>query len=155
MDGSTARSDSELAAICEEISVSERRSMRAERDTTDRMIAKHLSSKTGAVFSARISGINRAGLFIMLDDTGADGFVPASSLEGDYFVHDEKGHRLVGSQTGETFRLGDRVRVQLVEASPVSGGLRFNMLSEGHKGKPSGIKGRVDGRRGKNRRSRR
>ena len=151
--GPDARGEADLSTIAEEISGTERRSMRAERDTIDRMIAKHLASEVRKVFSARISGISRAGLFVMLDDTGADGFIPAASLDTDYFVHDEKNHALVGARTGETFRMGDKVSVRLIEAAPVSGGLRFEMLSEGRKGKPLPAKRR--GRRAPGGRSRR
>jgi ribonuclease R len=45
-------------------------------------------------------------------------------------------HSLTGQRTGETFQLGDQVEVKLLEVAPVSGGLRFEMISEGRKGKP-------------------
>ena len=75
--------------------------------------------------------MNRAGLFVKLDGTGADGFIPASTLGGDYYRYDEAGHALVGERTGESWRLGDRVHVKLVEAAPVAGALRFELLSSG------------------------
>ena len=112
--------------------------MAAERDTVDRMIAKHLAAEVGAVFAAKISGVTRAGLFVSLNDSGADGFVPMSSLDTDYFRHEESLRALVGARTGETFRLGDSVEVRLVEATPVAGGLRFAMVSSGRKGAPAG-----------------
>jgi ribonuclease R len=67
---------------------------------------------------------------VRLRETGADGFVPASTLGGDYWRHDEASHALVGDRTGLTFRLGDDVDVRLVEAIPTAGALRFEMLSE-------------------------
>jgi ribonuclease R len=130
------------------ISAAERRAMAAERDTVDRMIAKHLASRIGAVFDAKISGVTRAGLFVSLNESGADGFVPVASLETDYFHHEEGLRALVGARTGETFRLGDSVEVRLVEATPVSGGLRFAMVSIGRKGIAPGRKaGRKGSRR--------
>jgi ribonuclease R len=75
-------------------------------------------------------------LFIKLNDTGADGFIPVSSLGSDYFVYSDVTHSLTGQRTGETFQLGDQVEVKLLEVTPVSGGLRFEMVSEGRKGKP-------------------
>jgi ribonuclease R len=75
-------------------------------------------------------------LFIKLNDTGADGFVPVSSLGSDYFVYSVIEHSLVGQRTGATFQLGDQVEVKLLEVTPVSGGLRFEMVSEGREGKP-------------------
>ena len=105
--------------------------MAAERETIDRLIAHHLADQVGATFAGRIAGVTRAGLFVKLDETGADGFVPVSQLGADYFRHEEGRHALVGERTGETFRLGDRVEVRLVEAAPVAGALRFELLSEG------------------------
>lgn len=75
--------------------------------------------------------MHRAGLFVRLDDTGADGFVPARTIGDEYFRHDEAGHAMVGSRSGERYRLGDRVSVKLVEAAPVAGALRFELLSSG------------------------
>ncbi|GJE49797.1 Ribonuclease R [Methylobacterium tardum] len=121
----------ELAQIGEQISAAERRAMAAERETIDRLIAHHLADQVGATFEGQIAGVTRAGLFIKLDETGADGFVPVSQLGADYFRHEEGRHALVGERTGETFRLGDRVEVRLVEAAPVAGALRFELLSEG------------------------
>ncbi|MCJ2098269.1 ribonuclease R [Methylobacterium sp. E-046] len=121
----------ELAQVGEQISAAERRAMAAERETIDRLIAHHLADRIGATFEGQIAGVTRAGLFIKLDETGADGFVPVSQLGADYFRHEEGRHALVGERTGETFRLGDRVEVRLVEAAPVAGALRFELLSEG------------------------
>jgi ribonuclease R len=84
--------------------------------------------------------VNRAGLFVKLDEIGADGFIPASTIGADYYRHDEARHALVGDSTGETFRLGDRVEVRLVEAAPVAGALRFELLSDGRHGKPSQVR---------------
>lgn len=121
----------ELAQIGEQISAAERRAMAAERETIDRLIAHHLVDRIGATFAGQIAGVTRSGLFIKLDETGADGFVPISQLGADYFRHEEARHALVGERSGETFRLGDRVEVRLVEAAPVAGALRFELLSEG------------------------
>ena len=121
----------ELAEIGAQISATERRAMVAERETKDRLIAHFLADRIGASFEARISGVTRAGLFVKLNETGADGFVPARTIGNEYFRHDEAGHAMVGSRSGETYRLGDRVTVKLVEAAPIAGALRFELLSEG------------------------
>jgi len=120
-----------LGEIAARISAAERRAMTAERETVDRLIAHFLSEKVGATFEGRIGGVTRAGLFVRLDETGADGFIPAATLGNDYFRYEEAAHALVGAATGETHRLGDRVSVRLVEAIPVAGALRFELLSEG------------------------
>ena len=125
-----------LAEIAAQISASERRAMLAERETNDRLIAHFLADRVGATFEGRVSGVHRAGLFVRLRETGADGFIPARTIGNEYFRHDEAGHAMVGSRSGETYRLGDRVTVKLVEAAPVAGALRFELLSEGRPGKP-------------------
>ena len=121
----------DLADIAERISQAERRAMAAERETADRLIAAHLSDRVGASFKARIAGATRAGLFVRLAETGADGFIPASTLGADYYRFDETARALIGTRTGETFRLGDTVEVKLVEAAPFAGALRFEMMSDG------------------------
>jgi ribonuclease R len=105
--------------------------MKAERETADRLIAHFLADRIGATFQGRISGVTRAGLFVKLSDTGADGLIPIRTLGTEYFNYDEARHALVGSRSGAMHRLGDVVDVRLVEAAPVAGALRFELLSEG------------------------
>ena len=125
-----------LADIAERISGAERRAMAAERETQDRLVAAHLASRIGASFKARISGVTKAGLFVRLSETGADGFIPAASLGADYFRFEEARRALVGTRSGETFRLGDTVEVRLVEAAPFAGALRFEMLTQSPRAGP-------------------
>ena len=120
-----------LGEIAAQISAAERRAMKAERETVDRLIAHFLADRIGASFDGHISGVTRAGLFVKLDETGADGFVPARTIGQEYFRYEEAMHAMVGSRSGESYRLGDRVTVKLVEAAPVAGALRFELLSEG------------------------
>ncbi|MCG6122589.1 MAG: ribonuclease R [Microvirga sp.] len=136
----------ELAEISARISAAERRAMAAERETIDRLIAHHLADRVGATFEGQISGVTKSGLFVKLDHTGADGYVPAATIGDDYFRYEEYAHALVGDRTGVVYRLGDRVTVKLIEAAPVAGALRFEMLSEGRTG--GGALPRA-GRRGK------
>ena len=120
-----------LGEIGAQISAAERRAMKAERETFDRLLAHFLADRIGATFAGHISGATRAGLFVKLDDTGADGFVPARTIGADYFRYHEDRHAMIGARSGETYRLGDPVTVRLVEAAPVAGALRFELLSEG------------------------
>lgn len=120
-----------LTEVAAEISVTERRAMKAERETADRLIAHFLADRIGATFQGRISGVTRSGLFVKLTDTGADGLIPIRTLGTEYFNYDEARHALVGSRSGAMHRLGDVVDVRLVEAAPVAGALRFELLSEG------------------------
>lgn len=138
--GAGGLSDDEIAridTIATTISETERRAQAAERDTVDRLISSHLADQIGARFQGRISGVTGSGLFIRLADTGADGFVPISTIGNDFFIFDETHYKLSGEQSGETYRLGDGVEVRLVEAIPSAGALRFEILSEGKLEKPA------------------
>jgi ribonuclease R len=84
----------------------------------------------GAEFAARINGVTRAGLFVTLSETGADGLIPIRSLPSDYYDHDEARHRLLGRRFGRSFSLGDAVTVELAEANAVTGTLRFNLVAD-------------------------
>ena len=160
--GSDGLADEEiprLTRVAKAISDTERRAMAAERETTDRLIAAHLADRVGATFAARIAGVTRSGLFVRLKETGADGYIPISSLGDDYFHHVEAAHALVGARTGKGFRLGDAVEVRLLEAIPSAGAMRFEMLtapSAGHGVVSMSTKGRggFRGARGPSRRRR-
>lgn len=130
-DGLTDDEADGLEVLAGEISVAERRAMAAERETIDRLIALWLVDHVGANFTGRIVGVTRAGLFVALDDSGADGFIPISTIGEDYFRYEEAARSLVGSRTKVRYRLGDRVDVRLVEAAPIAGALRFELLREG------------------------
>ena len=120
----------EFAALGEHVSMTERRAAAAERSAADRYLAAFLAERTGAEFPARINGVTRAGLFITLAETGADGLIPMRSLPGDYYQHDEAHHRLIGRRTRKTFTLGDSVTARLAEANTVTGSLLFSLVEE-------------------------
>jgi ribonuclease R len=129
-DGLSDRDIQKMKDTAESITFAERRAMAAERDATDRYVAAFLADRVGAEFPGRITGVTRFGLFVRLDETGADGLVPVSKLGGEYFVHDDKSHALVGERTGARWPLGMTVTVKLMEATPITGGLLFGMVSE-------------------------
>ena len=117
-----------LDATAQHISETERRSMLAERDTNDRYLAAFLSERLGEEFTGKISGIARFGVFVKLDETGADGLVPMRALGREYFHFDRERGTLMGADTGRVIALGQRVTVRLAEAAPVSGGLAFDLI---------------------------
>jgi ribonuclease R len=129
-DGLTDTDIAKLRETAEHITLAERRAMAAERDATDRYVAAFMADKVGAEFDGRITGVTRFGLFVRLTDTGADGLAPVSSLGSEYFIHDDKAHALVGERSGVRWRLGAPARVKLLEATPITGGLLFEMVSE-------------------------
>ena len=143
-DGLSAQDVEELENTAGHISETERRSMLAERDTTDRYLAAFLSERLGNEFTGRISGIAKFGIFVRLDETGADGLVPMRELGHEYFHYDKDSNMLVGSDTGLEIRLGQRVLVRLAEAAPVTGGVVLDLLEID--GKPPSKSGNRRGR---------
>lgn len=103
--------------------------MAAERDTTDRYLAAYLSDRVGSEFSGRISGVQRFGVFVKLDETGADGLIPIRELGREFFHYDADSQTLMGADTGLTIGIGQRVTVRLAEAVPVTGGLMLELLA--------------------------
>ena len=132
--GQSENEVSKMQDISEHISETERRSMMAERSAMDRYTALYLKEQSGAEFTATISGVNKAGIFISLDNCGSDGFIPARTLPKDYYIHDDKKHALVGKRTKREFRLCASVTAKLIEADPVAGSTIFNLIEyEGKK----------------------
>jgi ribonuclease R len=128
-DGLSEQDMEKLDDTAKLISDTERRSMLAERDTTDRYLAAFLSDRLGAEFPGRISGIAKFGVFVKLDETGADGLIPIRTLGDEFFHYDAESQTLMGSDTGVIIGLGQRVTVKLAEAVPVSGGLILELVT--------------------------
>lgn len=139
-DGLSPEGIENLETTAGHISDTERRSMLAERDTNDRYLAAYLSERVGNEFTGRISGIARFGVFVKLDETGADGLIPMRNLGREYFKYDSETETLRGSDTGLTLGLGQRVTVRLTEAAPVTGGIALELLSIDDKKVPQGPK---------------
>ena len=150
-DGLTQADIAGLEQTGQHISDTERRSMMAERDTNDRYLAAFLSERVGSEFTGRISGIARFGVFVKLDETGADGLIPMRNLGREYFRLDADRGTLTGADTGRVIALGMRVTVKLAEAAPVTGGIALELLSVDGKGVAQGS-GAKRGRGGPTRR---
>ncbi|HYG85845.1 MAG TPA: ribonuclease R [Azospirillum sp.] len=119
-----------FADIADHISMTERRAASAERDAIDRYTASFLAAHVGATFSGRITGVTRFGLFVRLDESGADGLIPASTLPDDRYDHVEHEHALVGQRWGRVYRLGSSVKVALKEADALTGSTLFTLLDQ-------------------------
>src|SRR5262249_16075117 len=133
----------------EHLSMCERRAVMAERGAMDRYVAAYMADHVGAAFPGRVTSVTRFGLFVSLDGTGADGLIPIRSLGQEFFRHDEGRQQLIGERTGETFGLGDRLRIKLVEDEAATGGLLFDLVEViervERQGLPAGRKGRLGG----------
>lgn len=99
-----------------ETSERERASIEAERDVEDMKKAEFMQNKIGLTFDAVISSVTKFGFFVELPNT-VEGLVHVQSLSDDYYHYDESGYQLIGERTGTTYKLGQEVRVKLIDAS--------------------------------------
>ncbi|MFN4087917.1 MAG: ribonuclease R [Alphaproteobacteria bacterium] len=118
----------------EHISTTERRAAAAEREALERYTAAFLAGHVGELFAGRVTGVTRFGLFVRLENIGADGLVPVSTLPADFYDHDERRHELVGRRTGRAYRLGVSLEVRLAASDPVTGGLLLHVTDDGEGG---------------------
>ncbi|MEK9671985.1 MAG: ribonuclease R [Rhodospirillaceae bacterium] len=162
-DGGLQDGHKEYSDMGEHLSMTERRAAAAERAAVDRLTTAFMASQVGAEFTGRVNGVTRFGLFITLDETGADGLAPMGSLPDDYYDHDEAQNQLRGRSTGMIYSLGDPVRVRLAEARPLTGGMIFEIAGGGGSGggrrfgksARTGKRGAGPARKGKSRAARR
>jgi len=120
------RQTEDFDELAEHISYTERQSSNAEQNAFDRYMARYMADKIGTLFYGRISSVTTFGVFLTMNETGADGFVPFRSIHGDYYRADEKGARLVGRHTKNIYKMGDEVPVVLRECDPVTGMMMFS-----------------------------
>lgn len=130
-DGLADEDIAELHPISEHISQTERRAMMAERSAKDRYLSAYMADRIDEVFDGRVSGVSTGGLFVKLNETGGDGFIPISRLGAERFVKDDDGMMLVGGTTGLSFKIGEALRVRLIEATPIKGGLLLSLAEGG------------------------
>lgn len=135
-DGLDDKQAAQLDETAQHLVQTERRSMAAEREATDRYLAHFLADRVGAEFPGRITGVTSSGLFVRLEETGADGFCPASRISHEYWGYNEAAQALVGDQSGKRYELGQSVIVKLREVTPLEGGLLLEILSDPRPRKP-------------------
>ncbi len=119
---------SELEEVAGHVSMTERRATRAERDAGDRLCAAFLADRLEAEFDARITDATRSGIFVRLDETGAEGILPLSLAGDERFRFDARRRGFVGARSREWLRPGDALRVRLIEADRMTGGLVFERV---------------------------
>ncbi len=144
--GLTEKDAGDLGHIAEVISRTERRAMEAERDTMDRYVAAYLATYVDKLVDARITGVLDFGFFATVEGLGGDGLVPVSTLGAEYFTYDEAGRTLKGRDSGTVYKSGMKLKLRLVEANPISGGLRFEVPDVEIPGKQPGRHVRRDKR---------
>ncbi len=105
----------DMARLGGTCSMAERRAEEASRDVVQRLKCEYMQDKVGEVFDGTVSGVTGFGLFVELDDVYVEGLVHVTSLlPNDYYHYDAIGHRMRGERTGRTYRLANRVKVQVM-----------------------------------------
>jgi ribonuclease R len=118
----------ELEEISDHISITERNAVDAERQSIKLKQVEFLQNHIGDEFHAIISGVAHFGIFVKVTDILAEGLVKLRDLESDFYVYDEKKYALVGRATKKQFRLGDKIRVQLIRVDIEKSELDFIIL---------------------------
>ena len=127
--GLSDRDRDDLSKVSDAISTAERRAMEAERDTIDRYVAAWLSGRVGETFDTRVTGVQPFGFFATIMGLGGDGLVPVSTLGAEHFRYDEAAQALIGADSGTRYASGDRLKLRLGEANPLTGALKFEPLN--------------------------
>ena len=132
IDGSSERPSRhvKLAEVALHISDTERRAMMAERDASDRYKVSYMSNHIGQSFSGVIVSLNEYGLFVALNDTGVNGFIPVRNLQGDFFRYDKRHASFVGQRTQQTFQIGQPLIINVQTANPITGSLIFELAQD-------------------------
>ncbi|HUA77389.1 MAG TPA: VacB/RNase II family 3'-5' exoribonuclease [Acetobacteraceae bacterium] len=118
-----------LEALARDLGTAERRAVEAERAVLARAQAGLLAGQVGSIAEARISGVTRSLLFVTLIATGAEGIVPVSTLPADSWRFEEASTSLWAARSGSRLAIGQRLRVRLAEADPISGRIVMRVLA--------------------------
>ena len=120
-----------LPALCDHASEKERDSIDCERDVESMKMAEYMESHIGEEYDGTISSVINFGLFVQLDNM-IEGLVHISEIKGDYYTFDETTHTLRGEKKGKMYKLGQKVRVVVTNASKENSTIDFNLV-EGNK----------------------
>ena len=104
--------DERLPEVAKHSSRMERRAEEAERETDKLKKAEYMEERIGEIYEGVISGITQWGIYVELPNT-VEGLIHVAALPGDYFCYDENSYEMVGQNTGKTYKLGERIRIQV------------------------------------------
>jgi ribonuclease R len=143
-DGLADEQVPDFLEISDRITETERRAQQAERDAIDRYLTAFMAVRIGERFAARISGVTRFGLFVIVTETGASGIVPFAALADDYWQYNEREQTLTGRRTNKVYRLAQEVEVLLSEANRMTGAMVFQLLEDNERtrSRPAGKRSR-------------
>jgi ribonuclease R len=120
-----------MASIGQQCSMTERRADEATRSALSWLKCEYMSDKLGEEFDAIVTAVVDFGLFVQVKGLQVDGLIHVSGLGADYFSRDRSGYRMVGARSGRTFRLGDHLRVRLVNVVIDERKIDFELADQG------------------------
>jgi ribonuclease R len=138
--GRAGSDETELAALGEHCSKTERRAEMAERELIKVKLLDYLSQRIGIELEVIITGVADYGFFAQAEELPVEGLVHVSTLTDDYYHFDETSHSLIGRRTHRRYRLGDKVKVNVVRVDQQRRQLDFRVVA---KKKGSGVRSRV------------
>lgn len=103
--------------LCRHSSDMEKQATEAERASTKYMQAKYLEDKIGQEFEGLVSGVTEWGIFVEIKENKCEGMIRLRDLPDDFYDFDEDSMSVIGSTTGNTYKLGDAVMVRVVDVS--------------------------------------
>jgi len=136
------RLDSILTNVGHQCSDSERNAEAAEREAVKIKQVAYMSEKIGESYHGVISGILNFGFFVRLDHVGVEGMVRLSTLDNDYYHYDERHFRLVGKRSGQVFKMGDPVKVKIMEVDSIRNQINLSLIESFGQPLPAGKKKR-------------
>lgn len=121
--------DDKLEIIADHSSIRERAAADAERATVELKKCEYMADHIGEEYDGVISGVTAFGMFVELEN-GVEGLVHISSLMDDYYEFYEERYALVGTHTGHQYRLGDKVRIEVLQVNISDVSIDFIMAGE-------------------------
>ena len=118
-----------LIEVAKQSSERERKADEAERETIKLKKVEYMSQHLWEVYEGVISGVTAWGIYVELPNT-VEGLVRAASLQGDYFEYNENEYAMVGTHTGKAYKLGEKVRVQVVAADKMTRTIDFELAED-------------------------
>jgi ribonuclease R len=118
-------------------SMTERRADDATRDVVSWLKCFYMQDKINEEFEGVISAVVSFGVFVALNEVFVEGLVHVTELGQDYYHFDAARHQMLGERTGKRFRLGDKVRIRVVQVDIESSRIDFALVDDAATGKPA------------------
>lgn len=120
--------EKKLAVEAEHSSLKEKNSVECERDVDDMKMAEYMQDHIGEVYNGKISGVIPSGAFVRLDNR-IEGKIAIDKFKGDYYLVDEMSQSIFGKKSGKRYKLGDTVKIKVINASKVDSTIDFEIFS--------------------------